>query len=64
VRGLVAGRSQQQLGILAQPAAGVAQDQPANQLAMVGPEVWAICPPVERPITSTGPSSRPSTQRA
>jgi hypothetical protein len=30
---------QQRLGVLPQPAAGVAQDQPANQLAVVGREV-------------------------
>jgi hypothetical protein len=36
---LVAGRSQQRLGVLPQPAAGVAQDQPANQLAVVGRKV-------------------------
>jgi hypothetical protein len=39
VRGLVAGRLQQRLGVLPQPAAGIAQDQPANQLAVVGREV-------------------------
>jgi hypothetical protein len=39
VGGLVTGRSQQRLGVLPQSAAGVAQDQPANQLAVVGRQV-------------------------
>jgi hypothetical protein len=37
--GLVAGCLQQRLGVLPQSAAGVAQDQSANQLAVVGREV-------------------------
>jgi hypothetical protein len=37
--GLVASRSQQRPGVLPKPAAGIAQDQPADQLAVIGRQV-------------------------